>query len=112
MKTDRRKQLQEEYKNRKPDMGVIAFECRATGDSYLMASEDIKASFNRARLQLNIGRHPMAKLQSQWNQYGEEGFDLIVHEQLPYEQLDEVKKEDLEALLQLCLEKVAQSSRM
>ena len=112
MNADRRKQLQGEYKNRKPDAGVLAFTCRQTGDSYLMATSDIKAGLNRSRLQLNIGRHPNSKLQSQWDQYGEAGFELALRELLDYEQGDEVSKEDLEALLELCLAKDANSLRM
>lgn len=112
MNADRRKQLQEEYKNRKPDMGVLAFTCRQTGDSYLMAASDIKAAFNRCRLQLNIGRHPNSKLQSQWEQYGEAGFELATRELLEYEQGDDVSKEDLEALMELCLAKDENSVRM
>jgi len=112
MNIDRRKQLQAEYKNRKPEMGIIAFTCKQTGESFLCACRDVNAGFNRSRLQLNITRHPNAKLQALWTQFGESGFELSVKEALPYEQADEVSEEDLETLLELCLARDNQSLRM
>lgn len=112
MNTDRRKQLREEYKNRKPEMGILAFTSKQTGESYLFPSRDIKAGFNRIRLQLDIGSHPNAKLQAGWSQWGESGFVQTVAEQINYEQVGDVSQDDLETLLELCLARDPLAVRM
>lgn len=103
MDKERRKQLQESYKNRKPPMGVIAFTCRETDESFLCACTDTKAGFNRSLLQLSIGSHPNKRLQELWKQYGEAGFEQRVIEALDYEHPEDDHREDLETLLDLCL---------
>jgi hypothetical protein len=103
MDKERKRQLQEACKNRKPPMGVIAFTCRETGESFLAASTDTKAGFNRSLLQLGIGSHPNKRLQELWKQYGEAGFEQRVAEELDYENAEDDHREDLDTLLDLCL---------
>lgn len=46
MDMNRKKQLMEDYKNRHPEMGIIAFKCRETGEIFLGTSKDTKADYN------------------------------------------------------------------
>ena len=112
MDKEKRKQLQEAYKNRKPQMGVIAFTCKGTGESFLCACADTKAGFNRSLLQLGIGSPPNKRLQELWKQYGETGFDQRVAETLEYENLEDVSRDDLDTLLELCLSKDDKAVKM
>lgn len=112
MDKEKRKQLQEAYKNRRPQMGVIAITCRATEESFLCACSVTKAGFNRSLLQLGIGSHPNKRLQELWKQYGEAGFDQRVAETLEYENLEDVSRDDLDTLLDLCLSRDDKAVKM
>ena len=54
----RKKQLLEEYKNRRPEMGVIALTCRQTGESFLGASKNTQADFNSLCFKLSARGFP------------------------------------------------------
>lgn len=79
-----RKAMIDAYKNRIPDMGIIALTCKATGETFLGASMDIHADFNSIRVKLNSGFHPNRRLLSLWKEHGESGFDLTVLEKVEY----------------------------
>lgn len=55
MDTKRKKELLQQWKNRRPEMGVISFRCKKTGESFLGISKDTKADFNSNRFQLSGG---------------------------------------------------------
>lgn len=40
MQTDRRKELRDAYKSRRPDMGVVELRCTATGQHFLGITRD------------------------------------------------------------------------
>ena len=40
MQTDRRKELRDAYKSRRPDMGVVELRCTATGQRFLGITRD------------------------------------------------------------------------
>jgi hypothetical protein len=94
----KRQELVEQYKNRRPEMGVISFRCKATGESFLGTATDTKAGFNSTGCQLNMNLHPNKRLQALWNQYGADGFDLTVVEALKYDDPLEDHTEALEDL--------------
>lgn len=104
MDPKRKKQLMEEYKNRKPEMGVISFKCIATGESFLGASTDTKADFNSNKAKLGFNSHPNKYMQKLWNENGGiDGFELSVIEVLKYEDPKEDHREELEELRDICL---------
>lgn len=103
MEKARKKELIEAYKNRCPEMGVIALRCRETGESFLGVSKDVTADFNSARVKLELGSHPNKQLSLLWERYGEGGFDFVVLEALECEDPTEDYTDDLEALRELCL---------
>ena len=41
-----KKALTEEWKNRRPEMGVISLRCKETGETFLGPAKDTKAGFN------------------------------------------------------------------
>ena len=98
-----RKALAEEWKNRRPEMGVISLRCKETGEAFLGIAKDTKAGFNSIRAKLSGGWHPNRRLQELWKQYGEEGFEFSVAAVLEYEDPQEDHTEELETLRKLCL---------
>ena len=98
-----RKALVEEWKNRRPEMGVISLRCRETGETFLGISKDTKADFNSNRAKLSSGTHPNRRLTELWNRYGEDGFDFTVAAVLEYEDPLEDHTEELETLRELCM---------
>lgn len=104
MDTGKRKQLIEEYKNRHPEMGVISYRCKATGESFLGISRDTRADFNSTNAKLSMNYHPNRRLLELWNQYGQGGFELSVLKVLKYENAAENHTAKLEELREQCLE--------
>ncbi len=112
MDKERKKQLLEEYKNRRPEMGIIAFTCVDNKESFLCTSTDTRADFNSICCKLSTSWHPCKRLQALWKQYGESGFTQSVIRVLKYEDPWADHSEDLEKLLVKCLEEDALAQRM
>jgi hypothetical protein len=109
MDIQRKKELIEEWKNRHPEMGVISFLCKETGESFLGISKDTKADINSNRFKLSTGNHPNKRMQELWNQYNEDGFEWNVLKVLKYEDPREDHTVKLEELRELCLADVPQA---
>lgn len=63
MNIDRRKELLESYKNRRPEMGLISYRCTTTGHNFVNYAPDTKAAFNSTSFKLSTGSHPNKQLQ-------------------------------------------------
>jgi len=104
-----KKELKEQYKQMKPDMGIIMFKCKASQKAYLVCSKNIKGDINSLTFQLNLGSYNICNnLQNDWKKYGENGFEITVLELLQYDK-DELKTDysnDLKLLRDLCSEKL------
>lgn len=98
-----KKALTEEWKNRRPEMGVISLRCRETGETFLGTARDTKAGFNSVRAKLAGGLHPNQRLMELWKRYGEEGFEFSVAAVLEYDDPLEDHREELETLREICL---------
>lgn len=98
MDKGRRKELRDAYKNRSPEMGVISYRCKETGEVFLAASKDIKADFNSTTVKLSSGWHPNKRLLELWQKYGEEGFELSVVKKLKYDNPNDDHTEKLESM--------------
>ncbi len=72
MKT--RKELKEEYKQRKPQMGVFRIRNIKTDTVFIDSSIDIAAKQNRHLAQLKMGLHPNKELQKDWKEFSSEDF--------------------------------------
>ena len=112
MDMKRKKQLLEEYKNRRPEMGVISYRCIATNESFLGISKDTKADFNSTSVKLAANYHPNKRLQELWNHYGMEDFELSVVKTLKYENPADNHTAELEALREQCLAQDKQTRRI
>ena len=108
----RKRELLDEWKNRHPEMGVIAFKCVATGEEFMGISKDTKADFNSNRFKLSAGGHPNKRMQELWDQYGENGFESSVLQLLKYESPQDDHTVELEDLLKQCMAKAPQARRI
>ncbi len=81
-----RKELKEAYKNKKSPMGVFQIRNKTSGKIFMECSSSLDTIWNRHRFQLQMGGHPNAELQKDWNQTGEENF--------VFEVLEEIRQED------------------
>lgn len=112
MDIKRKKQLLEEYKNRHPEMGVISFRCKLTGETFLGISKDTKADFNSLCVRLTANYHPNKRLQELWNEYGINGFEYLVIKVLKYEDPNKDYTVQLKALREQCLEQDPQARKI
>lgn len=108
--SERKRQLKEEYRIMRPDMGVFAVVCRSTGKHFIEAAKDLKGRMNRVLFQLNGGAHPNMVLQRDWQAMGQAAFDIKILEQLARDK-DESKTDyddDLAILKTLWIEKLTE----
>lgn len=101
MNENMKKKLLLKYKYRKPEMGIIYFKCKLTGDIFIDISKDTKASINSNSFKLRGNLHPNSIMQKLWNDYKEDSFEVGVLEVLPYDEKDKDKDDytkELEAL--------------
>jgi len=80
------KEMKEAYKLYKSKKGVYQIRNKMNGKIFVGSSTDLKASWNRNKMQLNFGNHPNNELQKDWKNFGENAF--------VYEILSELKEED------------------
>lgn len=97
MDKQRRKELVEQYKQMKPDMGIFLIRCQTTNKGLLETSQNLKGKINRARSQLSGGVHPNKELQKEWSELGEDHFSFEILETLKYDK-DESKTDYSEEL--------------
>jgi len=110
MSSERKKELQEQYKQMKPDMGILAVINKDSQRCWLEATPNLKGKQNSVLFQLKNGSHFNRRLQKDWNEMGEEAFQIVVLEQLEYDK-DESKtdyREDLEVLKMIWTDKLTE----
>ena len=105
MDEKRKKELIWEYKNKKPNMGIVSVYCIPEKKRFLEAAKDIKTTINSNSFQLSLGGHPNKELQKLWQKHGEKNFEINVFRVLEYDEKKE--SEDyiakLDELLKKCL---------
>lgn len=109
MDKKRKKELQERYKQMKPDMGIFAIRNNENGKCYLATSQNLKGAINSTLFQLNFGNFVPKDLQHDWATFGESCFSVEILEKLKYDK-DETKtdySEELDILRMLWEERLA-----
>ncbi len=86
MESKTKKQLKDEYKQMKFKAGVFAIRNIVNDKIFVSSSVNLDAIWNRHRLQLNFGAHPVSELLSDWKLLGEDKFR--------FEILSEIKQND------------------
>ena len=104
-----KKELVNNWKNRHPEMGVISFRCKLTGETFLGISKDTNADYNSNRFKLQAGIHPNKQMQKLWNEHGEECFEYSVVKILEYADPQKDQTDKLIALRDECMESYPQA---
>lgn len=95
---NRKKELQQMYKEIKPEAGVYRIVHTRSGKCYVAALPNLKSISGR-RFELNNGSFRNSGLQQDWNEYGEDAFEFEVLEVLePSENVYVTLKEQLAEL--------------
>ena len=89
-----RKELKEEYKQRKYRIGVFQIKNSINNKIYIGSSLDLDAIWYAQKLQLNVGIHSNSELQKDWKESGPENFNFEILEML--KQKDDDKPQELE----------------
>jgi hypothetical protein len=82
---DRRKELKEQYKQLKPDMGVFAVCSGCSNKCYIESTKDLKSRINSTRFKLDAGNYPIRELQKEWKEHGADCFTIKILEKLEYD---------------------------
>lgn len=100
-----RKELIEQFKQMKPDMGIFWIRAKETKQYFLETSQNLKGKINSITFQLNAGAHPNQELQHEWRKLGADAFQIEILELLKYDK-DESKTDysDELAILKLLWE--------
>ncbi|MBE7169026.1 MAG: GIY-YIG nuclease family protein [Williamsia sp.] len=75
---NKQKELKEQYKAQKMKIGVFQIRNTANGKVYVESSNNLDASWNRNRTELNFGNHRNETLQKEWKEFGEEKFKFEI----------------------------------
>ncbi len=103
MDKQKRKDIVSEYMSAKKEMGVYVFECKATNKHYLGITQNTKSTLNGSKFRLGANNHSCINLQTDWNKYKEENFDVRVLEVLEYDK-DDISKTDYSVELRKLLD--------
>lgn len=112
MNKERKKELLEAYKNRKPEMGIIYFKCIPTETYFLGISVDTKADLNSITVRLETSWHSNKELTKLWKEYGKEVFEIGVLEVLPYKEDQQDYQKELETLCEEKLNAIKNARRL
>ena len=94
---DRKKELKEQYKQLKTEMGIFIVQNKINNKYFIVATQNLKGMINRVKFQLKSGGHPNRQLQEEWKEFGEDNFEFKILETLDYDK-DESKTDYSEEL--------------
>ena len=70
----RRRDLVRQYKERKPEVGVFAVRCAASGEAWVAASRTLASARNPIWMSLRHGSHRNRAMQDAWKAHGGDSF--------------------------------------
>jgi len=94
---NKRKELIEQFKQMKPDMGIFWIRSKGSNKYFLETSPNLKGKINSTTFQLDMGSHPNQELQSEWKKESAGQFDIEILELMKYDK-DESKTDYTEEL--------------
>jgi hypothetical protein len=102
---DRKKELKEQYRQMKPQMGVLMIRSNSQNKCFIEATQDLRGRINSTKFKLACGAHPNRELQKEWQEFGESNFTIEIVDHFEYDK-DETKTDYTEdiALLQMIWE--------
>ena len=108
---DKRKDLINEYKNRKISGGVFRIVNVVTGKYLLKHAVDLRGSRNLFEFAVQTGSCTDSKIQVDWKKYGAKAFDFEIIEEIERAESQNAKEfeDDLKTLKELWREKLGVS---
>jgi group I intron endonuclease len=102
-----RKELKEEYKQKKFPMGVFSITNISNGKVYIGSSTNLDLIWNSDKFKLDMGGHKNPGLQEDWKKYGQENFSFeILHELEPSNDPAVDMRSELKALEELTIDEL------
>jgi len=99
-----RKELKEEFKQKKPVAGIFQVKNIKNGMVLIEESLNVNSKWNRYRTELRFGSHRNKKLQKEWNEIGEENFIFSILSELEIKEDDNFNLNDEVKLLRQMIE--------
>ena len=90
MDGNRKKELKEQYRLMKPEMGILIIRSNENKECYIEATQNLRAVINSTRAKILNNMHPNFEFQRILNAKGSENYKIEVLENLPYDK-DESK---------------------
>ncbi len=109
---NRKKELKDQYKQMKPNMGIFIIRSNSSNKCYLESTQDLRGTINGTNFKLKMCSHPNRELQKEWKNNGGENFTIEILENLEYDK-DESKtdySEDLSILKMIWEEKMTKAN--
>lgn len=104
---EKNKRLKKEYQSSRRAMGVFLIRNMINDRVFVAVGLDLLGIVNSHKFQLKMGVHRNRRLQSDWNEFGEENFAFEILDQLePRAGTSDDGREDLLFLEELWLEKL------
>lgn len=100
MDNETRKAAITAWKERKPEAGVYAIHCAASGEVWVGSAPDLATIQNRIWFTLRQGASAHRSLQAAWTAHGADAFRFEIVERLPEEELANVRDRQLRASLE------------
>jgi len=94
---DRKKELKLQYKQMRPQMGILVIRSKANNKCYIEATQNLRGTLNSTQFKLGASTHPNRELQKEWNDFGAGNFMIEILENLEYDK-DESKTDYTEDL--------------
>ncbi|QAY66511.1 GIY-YIG nuclease family protein [Paenibacillus protaetiae] len=93
MDKNKRKELQDEFKQIKVYMGVVLVKNNLNGKLFVSAYPNLKNKWMTMKAQLDLGMFGNLQLQKDWKELGEDAFSFEVLEQFDTEKISDVRWE-------------------
>ena len=86
MEKQRRREIAQAYKERKPQVGVFQVRCAVTGETWVGTSRALDTQQNGIWFGLRMGGYRSRTMQAAWKAHGEASFELSVLERFEDEE--------------------------
>jgi hypothetical protein len=100
MERHSKKEIKEQYKNRKLIGGIYSIKCNGNGRIWFKSTNDLEGQINKFNFFVSTNFCPEPTMRVDWNQYGAQAFSFTVIEKLEKSETQTEKEftDDIHAL--------------
>lgn len=105
-----KKEMKEQYRNRKLTGGIYSIKCNGSGRVWIKSSNDLDGQMNKFHFFVSTNSCPEPTMRADWNQYGAQAFSFSVLERLEKGDMQSHEEfaDDIRALYEMWLEEDSQ----